>query len=56
MNSLVPMYMLEGEEIRKEVSKCEISAAKLNQLKNNFDAVDSGKWSMSMVRSHKRRS
>ena len=57
MDSLVQMYMLEGDKIHKEVSKYEISATKLKQLKNNFDAVDSGKLSsMSMVRSHKRRS
>ena len=56
MDSLVQMYTLEGEKIYKAVSTCEISAAKLKQLKNNFDAVDSGKWSTSMVRLHKRRS
>ena len=51
MEALVEMYILEPEHICKEISKCVIFAAKLKQLKNNFDAVDSGTWPRSRVRS-----
>ena len=55
-DTLIEIYALEGEQVLKEVCRYEIPASKLKRLKNSFDAVDSGTWSRSRVRSHKRRS
>ena len=51
MDTIMEMYTLEGERIHEEVCKCNIPAAKLKLLKRNFEAVDSGRWSRSRVRS-----
>ena len=56
MNTLIEIYALEGDQVLKEVCRYEIPASKLKRLKNSFDAIDSGTWSRSRVRSHKRRS